>query len=327
MPLMTESIVEDATLEWLEDLGYTLLHGPDIAPGEPDAERNDYGEVFLTTRLRQAFSTLNPNLPAEALDDAFRKLTRIDGSSMVERNRTFHRMLVNGVPVEYRRSDGSIAGAQAKVIDFENPKNNDWLAINQFTVVEDKHNRRPDVVIFINGLPLAVMELKNAAEEKATIWTAFNQLQTYKKQIPSLFTANAFLIISDGLQARIGSLTADRERFMPWRTVEGQELAKTSLPELQVMVQGVFQQQRFLDLLRYFVVFEDVQGTGLVKKLAGYHQFHAVNAALKETLRAADQNTGDRRVGVVWHTQGSGKSLTMALRGITLLYLPEKILW
>ena len=331
----TESVVEDAALAWLAGLGYAVLHGPDIAAGESVAERSDpnYRDVVLEGRLRQALGHLNPDLPADALEDAYRKLTRSDAPSLVERNRAVHRMLVNGVTVEYRRSDGSIAGAQARVLDFDQPGNNNWLAVNQFTVAEGQHIRRPDVVLFVNGLPLAVIELKNPADENATIWSAYQQLQTYQTQIPSLFTTNAALIVSDGVQARIGTLGAGKEWFKPWRTITGREDAAAKLAELQVMLEGVFEKRRFLDLVRHFIVFEDEGGGKLTKKMAGYHQFHAVNVAVEETLRAARRveehraaevlgqykaghqpggDPGDRRVGVVWHTQGSGKSLTMA---------------
>ena len=331
----TESVVEDAALAWLASLGYAILHGPDIAAGESAAERSDpnYRDVVLEGRLRQTLSHLNPDLPTEALEDVYRKLTRTDAPSLVERNRAMHRMLVDGVTVEYRRLNGSIAGAQARVLDFDQPDNNDWLAINQFTVAEGQHMRRPDVVLFVNGLPLAVIELKNPADENATIWSAYQQLQTYQAQIPSLFTTNAALIVSDGVQARFGSLGAGREWFTPWRTIMGREDAAAKLAELQVMLEGVFEKRRFLDLVRHFIVFEDEGGGKLTKKMAGYHQFHAVNVAVEETLRAARRaaehraadtlgqynaghqpggEPGDRRVGVVWHTQGSGKSLTMA---------------
>jgi type I restriction enzyme, R subunit len=260
----------------------------------------------------------------------------------VERNRTVHHMLVDGVTVEYRRPDGSIAGAQARVLDFETLENNDWLAVNQFTVAEGQHNRRPDVVVFVNGLPLAVLELKNPADENATIWTAFQQLQTYQLQIPALFAYNAALVVSDGVEARIGALGAGREWFKPWRTITGREAAGTHLAELQVVLEGVFDHRRFLDLVRYFIVFEDAGGGTLAKKVAGYHQFHAVNVAVEETLRAAQAirrvaegpgryeagarpggEPGDRRVGVVWHTQGSGKSLTMAFYAGRVILHPE----
>ena len=331
----SESVVEDAALAWLEELGYAILHGPEIAVGEPEAERIDpnYRDAVLERRLRQSLLRLNPDLPAEALEDAYRRLTRSDAPSLAERNRAAHSHLVNGVMVEYRRKDGSIAGRQARVIDFELPDNNDWVAVNQFAVSEGRHARRPDVVLFVNGLPLAVIELKNSADENATIWSAFRQLQTYQTQIPTLFATNAALVASDGVQARIGPLGAGKEWFKPWRTIAGRDAAAADLPELQVVLQGVFEKLRFLALVQHFIVFEDFGGGNLAKKLAGYHQFHAVNVAVDETLRAAGLaaddraaeaagryqtgpqaggSVGDRRAGVVWHTQGSGKTLTMA---------------
>ncbi len=342
----SESVVEQAALAWLEALGYTVLHGPAIATGEPGAERTgpNYREVVLEDRLRQTFVRLNPDLPPEALEDAYRKLTRADAPSLVERNRAMHRMFVDGVMVEYRRNDGSIAGTQARVLDFDTPDNNDWLAVNQFTVAEGQHTRRPDVVLFVNGLPLAVIELKNPADENATIWSAFQQLQTYQAQIPALFVTNAALVVSDGVQARIGALGAGREWFKPWRTITGRDDASANLAELQVVLEGIFEKRRFLDLVRFFVVFEDLGGGKLAKKMAGYHQFHAANVAVEETLRASDVpragrireepgrfeagrtpggDLGDRRVGVVWHTQGSGKSLTMAFYAGRMILHPR----
>ncbi|MEW6541957.1 MAG: type I restriction endonuclease subunit R [Bacillota bacterium] len=335
-----ESVVEQAALAWLEAIGWRIAHGPDIAPDMPAAERADYGEVVLSQRLRDALACLNPHLPAEALDDAFRKFTRPGGADLIQRNRVLHRLLVDGVTVEYRAADGAIRGAQARVLDFDDPANNDWLAVNQFSVTERwspasrAPTRRPDVVLFVNGLPLAVVELKNPADEDATVWTAFQQLQTYKAEIPSLFAPNAVLVVSDGIEARVGTLTAGREWFKPWRTVSGETLAPEAMPQLQVVIEGLFAKRRFLDLARDFIVFEDEGGGRLVKKMAGYHQFHAVRVAVDETLRAAELRRaaeyvveapgryeagrkpggkpGDRRVGVVWHTQGSGKSLTMA---------------
>ena len=334
MTTLTEADVEQAALTWLYDLGWQIAHGPDIAPDSPGAERGDYEQVVLERRLRDALSRLNPSLPPAALDDALRKLTRPEGATLEARNRAFHRMLVNGVTVEYRNGGGAIRGEQAQVIDFDNPDNNDWLAVNQFTVTENRTTRRPDVVLFLNGLPLAVIELKNPADEDATIWTAWQQLQTYRAELPSLFSMNEALIVSDGLNARIGALGAGREWFKPWRTITGETLADSSMTELQMMLEGVCQPERFLALLRAFIVFEDDGSGKLVKKMAGYHQFHAVRTAVGETLRAAElqsegrgvgegsgQNqsglqrggeVGDRRIGVVWHTQGSGKSLTMA---------------
>jgi len=340
----TESVVEDAALAWFEGLGYRVLHGPDIAFGESAVERKDpnYRDAYLENRVRQAIKRLNPNLPSEAIEDAFRKFVKAHAPSLLERNRIIHHMIVDGITVEYRRPDGSIAGAQAWLMDFGEPNNNDWLVVNQFTVAEGQNIRRPDIVIFVNGLPLSVIELKNPADENATIWTAFQQLQTYQAQIPSLFASNATLIISDGVQARVGALGSGKEWFKPWRTVTGRGDAAAKLAELQVVLEGVFEKRRFLNFLRHFIVFEDEGGGKLTKKMAGYHQFHAVNVAIEETLRAtkgidkSDElsgqyesgqkhggNPGDRRAGVVWHTQGSGKSLTMAFYAGRVILHPE----
>ena len=334
MTRFTESEVEDAALEWLAGSGWTVAHGPDIAPDAPGAERADYGEVVLERRLGDALARLNPDLPAEALGDAFRKLIRPEGATLPVRNRVFHRLLTDGVTVEYRDDGGVIRGAQARVIDFDDADGNDWLVVNQFTVVESRRERRPDMVLFVNGLPLGLIELKNPADEDATVWTAWRQLQTYKADLSSLFALNAALVVSDGTEARIGTLTAGREWFKTWRTISGETLADPRLPQLQVMLEGACEPRRFLALVRDFTVFENDGGGAPVKKMAGYHQFHAVEAAVAETLRAADLRRsgpalaegtgryqsgrraggapGDRRVGVVWHTQGSGKSLTMA---------------
>ena len=285
--------------------------------------------MVFERRLLDALAALNSGMPVEALDDAFRKLTRPQGATVQARNRAFHRMLVNGVEIEYRDAEGTVRGDQVRVIDFESTANNDWLAVNQFTVTESQHTRRPDVVLFVNGLPLGLIELKNPADEDATIRTAWNQLQTYKAELPTLFAMNEALVVSDGIEARLGTLTAGWEWFKPWRTVTGEALADPHMTELQVMLQGVFEPSRFLALLRDFIVFED-DGGALTKKMAGYHQFHAVRVAVDETLRAAELlgaaeptgryeagrrpggDPGDRRIGVVWHTQGAGKSLTMA---------------
>jgi type I restriction enzyme, R subunit len=318
---MVESEVEDATLDWLESIGWTIKNGPEIAPGELFAERESYGQVVLAGRLRDAIRTLNPNIPEDAREEAFRKLMRVESPSLAANNRAFHRMLVEGVPVDYRRGDGTIAGDHAHLVDFDNPGNNDWLAVNQFTIIEGQHNRRPDVVLFLNGLPLGLIELKNAADENADIWSAFNQLQTYRQQISSLFVFNECLLISDGLKARVGTLTSDRERFMPWRTVEGDETARTTDVELEVLLKGVFDRRRLLDLLRHFIVFEDDGSGALLKKMAGYHQFHAVAKAVEATVVASSPG-GNKRSGVVWHTQGSGKSLTMAFYAGRLVVHP-----
>jgi type I restriction enzyme R subunit len=238
MTHFTESTIEEAALDWLESLGYTIVFGNDIAPEEPAAERENYGEVVLAGRLKAALERINPNIPPEALEDAFRKITRPSSPALVGNNRSFHKMLSDGIEVEYRTEDGRIKGDKVWLIDFEDLENNDWLAVNQFTVVENHINRRPDVVLFVNGLPLAVLELKNAADENATIWSAFKQLQTYKNEITPLFVYNETLIISDGTHARIGSLTADKERFMPWKTIAGDTLADGHAIELEVLLRG-----------------------------------------------------------------------------------------
>ena len=334
MTSLTEADVEQVALEWLAALGWRVAHGPEIAPDTPNGERDDFGKVVLEYRLRDALAALNPSLPDSALDDAYRKLTRPEGSTTEARNRAFHRMLVDGVTVEYRKSGGQVRGDQVRVIDFDDFSNNDWLAVNQFAVTENKYSRRPDVVLFVNGLSLGIMELKNPTDEDATLDSAWRQLQTYKSELSALFSMNEALVVSDGTEARIGTLTAGREWFKPWRTITGEELADRHFTELQVMLEGVFQPSRFLSMLRDFTVFEDDGSGALAKKMAGYHQFHAVRVAVDETLRAAKLqrsgvsvseelgryesgrkpggDPGDRRIGVVWHTQGSGKSLTMA---------------
>ena len=326
---ITESVVEQAALAWLSSCDYSVAAGPEIAPGISTAERNDYGEVVLEDRLAASLARLNPDLPGDALDYVYRAITRPEGITLEAQNRAFHRMAIEGVTVEYRTKEGAIRPVQATVFDFDDPSNNDWLAVNQLTVVEDRHERRPDIVLFVNGLPLAVIELKNPTDENATIWSAYHQLQTYKAEIPSLFAFNALLIVSDGLEARVGTLTAGQEWFKPWRTIGGDALAEANTPQLEVLIGGVCKPERFLALFRDFIVFEDDGSGALIKKMAGYHQFHAVGVAVTETLRAAELQRaasgkaeqdghapggapGDRRIGVVWHTQGSGKSLTMA---------------
>jgi type I site-specific restriction-modification system R (restriction) subunit len=479
---LTESIVEDAALEWFGEMGYSVGHGPQMAPGEPAAERDSFGEVVLVGRLREALRRLNRDIPEEAREDALRKVLRLATPSLVQTNRAFHKMLRDGVEVEYARPDGSIKHDVAWLVDFSDLRANDWLAVNQFTVIEGQHNRRPDIVVCVNGLPLALIELKNAADEDATIWSAYAQLQTYKAEVPSLLAYNAALVVSDGLQARMGSLTANQEWFKVWREIDSdlpppspqpspsgrgstnyrggfdfaglieraRDLRRRQTPteellwellrdrqlagakfrrqhqfgeyicdffcneaklvvecdgephseaarkmhdakrdaylrsqgltvlrfenqrvlndtdsvlseiaahlpsptgrragdegqqpprpiatlELQTLIYGVFDKERFLKLLLHFIVFEENPDTGAIHKIiAGYHQFHAVNAAIEETVRASgmDGNSsmlgdkigtywagkmhggkpGDRRAGVVWHTQGSGKSFTM----------------
>jgi type I restriction enzyme R subunit len=340
---IVEHHVELAAQEWLQQLGYATVYGPHIAYGEPGAERPSFASVLLTKRLFAAASKINSALPSEALDEALRKLRLVSHPTLIENNRAFHRLLVEGVDVEFRNKAGEIVHDKVWLIDFANPAANEFLAVNQFTVEEGHFNRRADVVVFINGLPLAVLELKNITDANATIRGAFNQLQTYKAQIPSLFNSNALLVISDGHEARLGTVTSDWERFMTWRTVTGKELVPPGSLQLETLLKGVFEKHRLLDLIRNFIVFED-DGEKVIKKLAGYHQFHAVNKAVESTLKAAGvaanqlpgssrreeacsnspagsqslvtsaatmEGTGDRRAGVIWHTQGSGKSLSM----------------
>jgi type I restriction enzyme R subunit len=308
--ILNEGTVEDITLGWFRGLGYDIAHGPTLAPGEPGSERETYGDVLLTERLRASIERLNPSIPAEAKEEAFRKVLRVDGPDLITANRRFHTMLRDGVEVEYPRADGSIAGDHVRLVDFTKTENNDWLALNQFTVVEGQVNRRPDVVVFVNGIPLSVIELKNPTDENATIWSAYEQLQTYKKQVPAIFRYNELLVISDGIQARIGSLSANREWFKVWRTIDGETEAPKGSIELEVLIKGVFAKSRVLDLIRHFVTYEDDDKGRTTKIIAGYHQFHAVNKAVEETVRASAK-AGDRKAGVVWHTQGSGKSFSM----------------
>ena len=330
---LNESHVEEAALEWFGELGYAVGHGPQLAPGEPAAERDSFGEVVLVERLRAALRRLNGAIPEEAREEALRKVLRVGTPALTQTNRAFHRMLRDGVDVEYPRGDGTIQGDKVLLVDFQNVSSNDWLAVNQFTVIEGQHNRRPDIVVFVNGLPLGLIELKNAADEDADIWAAYRQLQTYKAEIPTLLHYNAALVVSDGLQARMGSLTANQEWFKVWRTIDGEADAPKSALELEVLVRGAFARDRFLRLLENFIVFEEDPDSGAIHKIiAGYHQFHAVNAAVEETVRASGMEEsslisdeggsfwagrmhggkhGDRRAGVVWHTQGSGKSFTM----------------
>ena len=337
MPSFYESEVEEAALDWLSELGWQVAHGPDIAPDTPGAERTDFTQVVLEERLRDALVNLNPGLPPSALETGLRSLINPDGPTLEARNRAFHHALTRGVTVPVRRPDGTTSGDPANVVDFENPANNDWLAVNQVTVKENQSTRRSDIVLFLNGLPLGIIELKNPADENTDVWDAWNQLQTYKAELPTLFSMNEVLMVSDGLHARVGTLTAGKEWFKPWKTMEDQEPGTANLPELQVMLEGVCDRSNFLSLLRDFIVFDDDGSGKLAKKMAGYHQFHAVQAAVEETFRAAQLqrqvsaeknrrhggDLGDRRIGVVWHNQGSGKSLTMAFYTGALVRHPD----
>lgn len=321
MPIITEDAIESLTLEWLQALGYAVLSGPGIAPDGLAPERRSYGDVVLVDRVKRSLQRINPNLPEDAIEDVIKQVLDTASPSLIEENRRLHLMLTDGVDVEVMQADGTVAGQKAFLVDFTDASANDWLAVNQFTIIENKHNRRPDVLVFVNGLPLGVIELKNPGDEDATIQAAFNQLQTYKAEIPSLFRTNLFLVTSDGLQARVGSLTADEERFMPWRTTDGTAILGKGAPELETLLAGIFEPQRLLNFLRGYVVFEN-DGSKLIKKIAGYHQFHAVRHAVAKTLEASSVS-GNRKVGVIWHTQGSGKSLLMAFYAGRVIAEPD----
>lgn len=312
----TESILEEAALSWFEELGYTVLHGPDIAHDGIAPERADYGEIVLADRLRNAIARLNPHLPPLAQAEVFRQIARPDHPSPTENNRRVHRLLTEGVELSYQAQDGSTRHDIARLIDYADPSANEWLAVNQYTIIEAGHNRRPDVLVFVNGLPLAILELKNPADANATLKGAFNQLQTYKMQIGSLFPYNALMVISDGLQARVGTLTSDWERFQPFHD----ETLKCP-SELETLIRGLFAAPVLLDTLQNFLVFEN-DGATVWKKLAASHQALAVNRAVANTIRAT-RSEGDRRIGVVWHTQGSGKSLSMVFYAGKVIRQPE----
>jgi type I restriction enzyme R subunit len=311
-PGFSEAIVEDATLGILAGLGYQTAHGPDIAPDTPTTERQNYGDVILRRRLAMAVDKLNPSIPPDARAEAIKQVFASVTPSLIEENRRIHKLIAEGVEVEFRGNDGVIKGDKVRLVDFDIPAANDWLAVNQFTVIENRQDRRPDVVVFVNGLPIGVVELKNAANEGATVDGAFNQLETYKAEIPSLFRTNAVLVISDGLFARVGSLTADRERFMPWRTVTGaaDDFTPHGPREFETLIRGVFAPEVLLEMIRDFTVFGD-KGKGPFKIIAGYHQFHGGRKALRQAVLATLPD-GDKKIGVIWHTQGSGKSYLMA---------------
>lgn len=305
---MTEDQLEQEALGWLADLGYTHLYGPDIAFDGPSPERKDYREVLLTQRLSNAIDRLNPAIPLPARQDALQQVMSLGIPSQLSANRYFHQLLVTGVPVQYNK-DGDTRGDFVRLIDWTDASKNEWLAVNQFSIKGPHHTRRPDIILFINGLPLVLLELKNPADEAADIWKAYDQIQTYKEQIPDVFLYNELLVISDGTEARFGSLSSNSERFMQWRTVDGVNLDPLGqFNELETLLRGLCAPAYLLDYLRYFVLFED-DGT-LIKKVAGYHQYHAVLAAIQHTV-AASRPEGSHKGGVVWHTQGSGKSITM----------------
>lgn len=310
MAFLPEAAVEQALLDQLRTLDYSIEREEDIGPDGHRPERESHDEVLLKKRFEEAVARLNPSLPLEARQDAIRKVMQCELPLLLEENRRIHKLMTEGVDVEYYADDGTLTAGKVTLIDFERPEQNDWLAVSQFVVIAGHYNRRPDVVVFVNGLPLGVIELKAPGSGNATLVGAFNQLQTYKKQIPALFHTNALLVTSDGIVARVGSLSSDLERFMPWRTTDGNDVAPKGAPELSTLIEGVFEHRRLLDLLCHFTVFGET-GSGLAKIIAGYHQFHAVRHAVNSTV-AASSPEGNQRVGVIWHTQGSGKSLLMA---------------
>ena len=335
--MINEDALEQLTISWLREIGWGYVHGDVIAPDGERPERVAWRETLLRRALAAAVVRINPGLTPAAVEEAVHAVEMVGDPTLIGRNRVFHRRLLAGVEVTVER-DGRKEPDLARLIDFQNPSRNDFLVVNQFTVEGTKRNRRPDLVLFVNGLPLAVIELKNPADEKADIWDAYNQLQTYKAEIPDLMATNEVLVISDGVTAKAGSLTADRERFAPWRAVRHEDDRPPAQYELETLVRGLFDPARFLEFVRSFVIFE-TDGDRTIKKIAGYHQFHAVREAVRATIIASMRNAdsiretratygrevqpGSRKAGVVWHTQGSGKSITMACYAGQLLQRPE----
>lgn len=310
MAFLSEAAVEQALLDQLRTLGYIIEREEDIGPDGHRPERESHDEVILKKRVEDTVARLNPSLPLEARQVAVRRVMQFELPSLLEENRRIHKLMTEGVDVEYYADDGTLTAGKVALIDFEHPEQNDWLAVSQFVVINGQSKRRPDVVVFVNGLPLGVIELKAPGSAGAHLLGAFNQLQTYKQQISTLFNTNALLVTSDGIAARVGSLSADLERFMPWRTTDGTNVAQKGAPELSTLIEGIFERRRLLDLICHFTVFGET-GSGLAKIIAGYHQFHAVRHAVNCTVSASSPG-GNQRIGVIWHTQGSGKSLLMA---------------
>ncbi|MBU2864400.1 type I restriction endonuclease subunit R [Reinekea forsetii] len=333
---MTEDQLEQLCLEWFQETGYQYVCGYDIAPGEPAAERTDYHQVILQGRLLSQLAIINPHIPVATLEQVALQVAKPETPVLIKNNKAFHQYLLEGVKVEFKEN-GEEKTDYVRLIDFSNIKNNAFLVANQFTIIGTKGKRRPDSIVFINGLPLAVIELKNPADSHADIWQAFQQLQTYKEEVPDLFAFNEALVVSDGLLARVGSLTASKERFLPWLTVEHEDDRPTFEYRLETLVKGFFKPELFLDYLHHFVLFEQ-DGDKTIKKIAGYHQFHAVREAVKATVIAAQQPSGTQekratygnkvqpgsgKAGVVWHTQGSGKSISMVCYAGKLLAQSE----
>jgi len=306
-PIISEDHIEQIVIQELIELGYQHINGVDISPDGAMHER-EFNDVLLKQRLQEAIAKFNPKIPQEAQEEALRKVFRADNPSLIQNNYIFHKYLTEGIDVEYRQGD-RIAGNKVWLIDYTNPDNNEFLAVNQLTIIEGSINKRPDIILFVNGLPLVVIELKNATDENATIQSAFNQLQTYKQAIPSLFQYNALLIASDGWDALYGSLTAPRQFFVPWKSIDGKIVADENVPQMEVMAKGMLNKAVLLDLIRHFTVFHHNKDS-ITKIIPRYHQYFAVNKAVDTTQKATDES-GDQRAGVVWHTQGSGKSLSM----------------
>lgn len=330
MKPITEDKIETFAIEVLQSMGWEYIHGLAIAPGAEQAERENFEQIVLVERLRKSVAVLNPNIPNDAQEQAIQKVLRIYSPELLHNNETFHQLLVEKVKIPYQQ-DGFERSYEVALIDFENPLNNEFLCINQYTIVEKNQNKRPDVLLFVNGLPLVVIELKNAADENATMRKAFDQLQTYKSTIPSLFTYNAICVISDGMECKAGSVSAGYSRFMTWKTADGKKEASRFIPQLEILLKGMLNASTLLDLVRNFIVFEKSKKedakTGItqietVKKLAAYHQYYAVNKAVQSSIIASGAN-GDKRGGVVWHTQGSGKSLSMVFYSGKLITAPE----
>lgn len=316
---MNETQLENLCLDWFAENGWEVVHGIDIAPDSSNPFRKDFKQVLLEKDIQAAFERLNPHLPAGCFEQVWQKLSKPESLDLVTNNRAFHRMLLEGVPVTYKKQDDWVHD-HAFLVDFNHVHQNRFVAINQFTILGTKQPRRPDIICFINGIPFAVLELKSPTDENADIWDAFNQLQTYKEEISDLFVFNEALVVSDGVTARVGSLTANQERFLPWRTIKNEDDKPALEWELETVIRGFFDRELFLDYIRFFVLFE-TDGEKTIKKIAGYHQFHAVREAVQATIAAANP-TGDKKAGVVWHTQGSGKSISMCCYAGKLLQQP-----
>lgn len=318
--VIEDEFEREVVLPIFQEMGYELLYGPDIAPDSMNPQRKSYDHVILTDRLFRALTRINPQLPTHFIEDAMQQLHRIESPDLLTNNHIFHRHLTKGVKVETRTPDGELTTLDVLLTDENFPDKNEWLVVNQFTVTEGKRKRRPDVVVFLNGLPVAVIELKSPSEEGATLKAAFNQLQTYKHELPTFFNTNALLVACDGYHARMGTLSSDWDRFMSWRTIDAKEISPEGFLDCEVLIRGLFDPKNLLEYLLHFIVFEEKEGT-TIKKAAGYHQFWAVKKAVEHTISACGAQKTDyvhsehfdkKRIGVIWHTQGSGKSLSMA---------------